>query len=302
MGVAWLIQNSNVISTYVFQMKKLSRRNLLKYGSLTALGAIVGEAFWEPQRIETLQVTVPIKDLPKSFEGFRIGVLSDIHWGHCIDERFVHRAYDLLQATSPDLLVIPGDIYHGETQTTATSPNLKGVFEHFTAPYGVFGVLGNHDYKLGKQFVRQQVANHSPIKLIDNAGVLLEKNSEVIALGGVGDMWEAEVNLRKAFHDVPPKTPRILLSHNPDIAEHVADDDETRVDFQISGHTHGGQMVLPGIYDPYSRISQYGSKFNRGLVKGKRQRVFVSKGLARLNHMRFCALPDVACITLTMIV
>ena len=60
----------------------------------------------------------------------------------------------------------------------------------------------------------------------------------------------------------------------------------------------GGQIVLPGIYDPTQHVSSYGRKFSRGLVQVKRQPVFVSMGIARLNHLRLCALPDVACITL----
>ena len=279
-------------------MKKLSRRQLLKYGSLTLLGGVGLEAFTEPNRLEVLHQTVPITGLPKPFEGFRIGMLSDIHWGHVIDEEFVQHAYSLLQKLEPHLLVIPGDVYHGQSQTSATAPSLRGVFENFQAPHGVFGVLGNHDHKLGRQFVQSQIESYSPIHLLDNKGVMLSKDDTLLALGGVGDLWEDRIELEKAFLDVPPEVPRILLSHNPDIAERVLGDETTRVDLQLSGHTHGGQMVLPGVFNPYQRISQYGVKFNRGFVQGKRHRVFVSKGRAKLNHMRFCALPDVACITL----
>lgn len=277
---------------------KLSRRKLLRYGATALLGGLSAEALTEPNRLEALHQSVEIAGLPKVFEGFRIGMMSDIHWGHNIDSEFVGRAYHLLEAFEPDLIVIPGDFYHGQGQTASSAPNLKGVLERFSAPCGVSGTLGNHDHSIGRAFVEHQIADHSPIRLIDNRGVLLEKSGEAIALGGVGDLWHDVIDLRTAFKDVPPEMPRILLSHNPDIAEEVMGDSVTRVDLQLSGHTHGGQMVVPGVFNPYSFISQYGAKYNRGFVEGRRHRVFVSKGIARLNHLRLFALPDVACITL----
>lgn len=279
--------------------KKLSRRQLLTWGSAALLGGLTTEALLEPNRLETIVKTVGIKDLPNAFEGFRIGLISDIHWGHAIDEVFVHRATSLLMATKPDLIAVTGDIYHGQGLTPSNAPSLKGVFDELTSPHGVFGVLGNHDHKLDTAFVKGQVEEHTSIQLIDNKGLAIRKGSDHIYIAGVGDLWEDKIDLKGALQDASATTPRILLSHNPDIAEHVAGDEISRVDLQLSGHSHGGQMVIPGIFNPYSRFSQYGSKFNRGFVEGKRHRVFVSKGIARLNHMRLFALPDVACITLT---
>ncbi len=279
--------------------KKPTRRQVLKWGSAALFGGVLTEALLEPNRIEALQRQVLIRDLPREFEGFRIGVLSDIHWGHAIDHLFMKRASDMLMAMKPDLIVIPGDFYHSIFRLAGEVPPLEGLLDDLKAPYGLFGVLGNHDHRAGSDKVRKEIANKSAFRLIDNDHVIIEKGSDRIALGGVGDLWEDEVNLSAALRNVPIDMPRILLSHNPDVAEHVDRDDGTRVDFQISGHTHGGQFVLPGIYDPTQRVSHYGTKFNRGLVNGKRHPVFVSKGIARLNHLRLFALPDVACITLT---
>ncbi len=279
--------------------KKSTRRQILKWGSAAFFGGILTEAFLEPNRLETIERRVAIKDLPKNFEGFRIGILSDIHWGHAIDHTFVNRASDLLMTLKPDLIVLPGDFYHSIWRHPTEIKPWEGMLDRLSAPYGLFGVLGNHDHRAGADKVRREIDKNSPIRLIDNDHVLIEKGSDRIALGGVGDLWEDEVNLAAAFRGVSNDMPRLLLSHNPDVAEHVDHDDGTRVDFQISGHTHGGQVVLPGIYDPTQRVSHYGTKFSRGYVLGKRHPVFVSKGIARLNHVRLFALPDVACIVLT---
>ena len=279
--------------------KKSTRRQILKWGSAALFGGLFMEALLEPNRLEAVQRRVSIKDLPKEFEGFRIGVLSDIHWGHAIDHAFMSRASKMLMAMNPDLIVIPGDFYHSVHRHPGEVPPLDGLLDSLDAPSGLFGVLGNHDHHAGASKVRQEIANHSKFQLIDNDHVIIHIGSSAIALGGVGDLWEDEVNLTQAFKGVDAEMPRILLSHNPDVAEFIKQDDGTRVDFQISGHTHGGQIVLPGIYDPTQQVSSYGTKFSRGLVAGKRHPVFVSKGIARLNHLRLFALPDVACMTLT---
>jgi predicted MPP superfamily phosphohydrolase len=279
--------------------KKSTRRQVLKWGSAALFGGLLTEALLEPNRLETVERNVAINGLPVNFEGFRIGILSDIHWGHAIDQAFVNRAADLLMSLRPHLIVIPGDFYHSIWRHPGEVPPWEGMLDRLSATHGLFGVLGNHDHKAGAVKVRREIERNSSIRLIDNDHVLIEKGSDRIALGGVGDLWEDEVKLATAFKNIPSDMPRILLSHNPDVAEQVRDDDGTRVDFQISGHTHGGQVVLPGIYDPTRRVSRYGAKFSRGLVNGKRHLVFVSKGIARLNHLRLFALPDVACITLT---
>ncbi len=278
-------------------MRKLSRRKLLKLGLGAGLVGCFGEALSEPNRVESIQFRFPVRDLPKEFEGLRIGVMSDIHWGHVIDREFMRRASEQLLAMKPDIVAIPGDFYHGQVLTPANAPSLAGAFDALgSVPQ--YGVLGNHDHMIGRSFVEDQLAKYTKIQLLDNRGTLLSRGSSKLALGGVGDLWKGHIDLAAAFADVPEDAPRILLAHNPDVAEFMPNDKGTRVDLQISGHTHGGQIVIPHVFNPYQRISEYGAKFNRGLVEGARHPVFVSKGLAKLNHPRFCALPDVACIEL----
>lgn len=279
--------------------KPLTRRQILKWGSATILGGLVGEAFIEPNRLQHVSLTVPIKDLPAAFEGFKIGVISDIHWGHAIDSIYMNRVCRELMAYQPDLIVIPGDFLHGENRRTHAKARLEGVIESLDSPNGVLGVLGNHDHQIGKIYTTDQVNIHSRVRLIDHKHQMLERNGELLAVGGVGDLWKDEVDLQRTFRGVDPKIPRILLSHNPDVAEIITDDAETRVDLQISGHTHGGQFILPGIYDATKRVSAYGSKFNHGLVQGRRHLVYVSKGVGRPHGFRLFAPPDVTCLTLT---
>jgi uncharacterized protein len=277
--------------------KRPSRRKILKLGAAGAVGLILGEMVLEPNRIEKLRITVPIKDLPEEFVGYRLGVMSDIHWRSRIDEEFLGRACQELMSFKPDVIALPGDFFHGRDRRTGDRPTFKGAIESLDAPDGVFGTLGNHDHWTGSNFVRDQIANHSKVQLVDNRSRLVERNGRAIAIGGVGDLWEDKVLLAQAFKGVDPGIPRILISHNPDIAQ-ALDDKETRVDLQVSGHTHGGQFCIPGIYSLAGRVSQFGDLFREGLVTGARHRVFVSKGIGRPHGVRFCAPPDVACLEL----
>lgn len=280
--------------------KRPSRRTLLKRGAAGAIGLIFGEMLIEPNRIERIRIKVPVKDLPKEFVGYRVGVMSDIHWRSSIDEEFLDHASKELMAMKPDLIALPGDFFHGRDRRTGDRPSFKGALEKLDAPDGVFGTLGNHDHWTGSKFVRDEIGNHSRVQLIDNQSRVIERNGKAIAIGGVGDLWEDKVFLAKAFQGIDEEVPRILISHNPDIAQ-AMEDKTTRVDLQVSGHTHGGQFCIPGIYSLAGRVSQYGDLFREGLVQAARHRVFVSKGIGRPHGIRFCAPPDVACLELVSV-
>lgn len=275
----------------------LTRRQLLRGGAALVVGAPIIEANWEPLRLEIVEQTVKIADLGSEFEGFKIGVMSDVHWQNRISPEFVQMATRKLLECNPDLIVMPGDFVHGKAPGLNNDPDFQGAFDLLRAPEGVVGVLGNHDHWTGRSRVSRAIHSSTNINLIDNSGFTIHRGRNALAIGGIGDLWEDKQDLKSAFGKVDGDVPRILLSHNPDTAESMKDS-STRVDLQISGHTHGGQIVIPGLVDLAHRVSKHGSKFNRGLVEGSRHRVFVSKGVGRPSGLRFCALPDVACLTL----
>ena len=170
--------------------RKLSRRELLAGGIAGAFGLVGGELLTEPNRIQVVHQRVTIKGLPEPFRGYRVGVMSDMHWGDSIDMTYMHRACNALLELKPDVICFPGDFIHGRDRKTKVLPRLDGVLESLDAPDGVFGVLGNHDHWTGEKYSIQQIEDHSRVQLIDNQSKVIERKGKLLAIGGVGDLWE----------------------------------------------------------------------------------------------------------------
>ncbi|MBS1710066.1 MAG: metallophosphoesterase [Armatimonadetes bacterium] len=275
------------------ERKRLTRRQVLQRG-LAGTSAIASYSFLlEPNWLELVRRDVTIKGLGKGLDGFKIGLVSDLHVPRFIDREFVHSAMDLLAAEKPDVFCLPGDVYEGVRNDKVVS--LKGFFDHYSAPYGLVATLGNHDYRLGERAVASRIRDDTPFKVLLNDHVPVERDGAVLALGGCNDLRWGRPDVAKTFHGVDPKVPRVMLAHNPDICEEWRGD--TRVDLALCGHTHGGQIKLLPWYAPVTN-SRYGQKYREGLVQGKVYRAYVTRGLARQFHCRLMSRPEVTLLTL----
>jgi len=274
--------------------RRLTRRALLQR-SLIALAsaAAIDAVILEPRTIRFERREVPIFGLPGVFDGYRIAFLADLHFPTWIKGAFIRRAIRAANEFHPDLIAFGGDLF--DLKGALVAPNVSGIYEEAHAPDGVVGVLGNHDHGLDIAAVHREIARSTPVRLIENTSFLVERKGKSLAIGGVGDLWHGVVDPQSAFAGVPPNVPRIMLSHNPDVAEEMQEG--IRVDLQLSGHTHGGQVHIP--YGPSLHVpSRYGNKFAQGLVQGKRHRVYVTRGLCSMRWVRFCCPPEVTGIIL----
>jgi predicted MPP superfamily phosphohydrolase len=272
--------------------RRLNRRRFLKMatGAFASLGAYSFHI--EPNWIETTLTRVPIRGLPNLFNGYRIGLVADTHYPQNIEHSFLGLVGEALRAANVDLIVMPGDIVD---DSCGPKVDLTGVFDHFLAPDGQFATLGNHDHWFGAAKVRHQIKQNTPFTLLENDRVFLNRGDESIALAGVDDLTDGQIDVAKALGGLDPKIPCILLSHNPDLAHDL--EPGYRVDLQLSGHMHGGQVNLFG-YAPITP-SKYGQTFVRGLVQGRSHPVYVTRGLCRTKlHVRFNSRPEVSVIEL----
>lgn len=260
-----------------------ARRRFLQQSALSVTATIgIGGGAWgaliEPDRLRIRKYSLPISDLPDSLTGMRIVHLSDTHYGPYISLPYLRHVVERINELAPDLVVLTGDYVH---QTPRAIPGGIGVFAALRPRLGTLAVLGNHDHWEGADACRRTFAE-TGVHLIDNGRVFVtaEKLTDTpvadsFCLGGVGDLWEDAMEPHQSVAGAPASMPRLVLSHNPDVAEQWPK--ELRVDLIFAGHTHGGQVSLPGIGAPIVP-SAYGQKYEGGLCQGPVCRVLISRG------------------------
>jgi uncharacterized protein len=278
----------------------LTRRQWLTAGLAAAAAGIGVDAVVAPHRIVVRHVTVPLRVLPAALDGLRIAQLSDLHRGPHVAAEHIHRGAEIAMALRPDLIVVTGDFI---SMASHYAPSCAEALSGLRARLGVFAVLGNHDYWThGVPDVTQSLRRAS-IELLVNRAVALRYGGEEWWLGGVDDMWAGRPDLAATFVNLPSGAFRVLLSHEPDFADHAA---RARVPLQISGHSHGGQMIIPFFGPPPFVLPLYGRKYPVGLQRVERGDTMVytnvGLGLAGLPRpfpeIRINCPPEVTLLTL----
>jgi uncharacterized protein len=272
----------------------MDRRKWLKRAAIGSL--VLGGAgiypFLEAKWCRLRRVSVSLPNLPKPFEGTTVAFLSDVHHGPFVPRAYVRSIVEMTNALKPDLVLLGGDYCHHGPQYIAPVHEDLGKLE---ARIGRFAVLGNHDHWDGyKESVEALEA--AKIPLLRNAGVWVEKGLARLRIGGVADLWCDKPDVARALGDATDRDASIVLSHNPDVAETLRD---PRVGLMLSGHTHGGQVVIP-FYGAPCVPSSYGQKYLHGLVRGPSCDVFVSRGVGTISPpVRLFCRPEVVLLTLT---
>jgi uncharacterized protein len=273
----------------------MNRRAFLKYAIASTVAAPVvgvGYGFAESVSIRIEHVTVPIPNLPKSFDGLRVAFLTDIHHGPYTSLDFVARIVRTTLTLQPDLILLGGD--YSLRLGKYIRPCLE-VLAGLSAPMGVFGVLGNHDYWHGLDETRTGMRRAGIVELT-NSGVWLTNRGDRLRLGGVDDLWCGKPDIASAVDDATSSDAVLVVSHNPDFAEKLRD---TRVGLMLSGHTHGGQLIAAGIKNPFIP-SAYGDKYSHGLVEAPTTNVYVSRGLGLTGlPVRYNCPPELTLLTLS---
>ncbi|WP_020472943.1 metallophosphoesterase [Zavarzinella formosa] len=276
--------------------RKFLRRSLQVGAALTGLGGLtVSYGFWEAAHIRVQRETVSIANLPAGFEGRTIAVLADFHHGPFVGINFIREAVKLANSLKPDLFALVGDYAHRGSHTDSELPPCLEALSALQAPLGVYAIPGNHDMKNQGKIYRQMIAA-TPLTDLTNAARRVTVNGDSIWLAGVDEFWWGEPDLPKALDGIPDGAAIVLLSHNPDFAE---ENPEPRVGLVLSGHTHGGQIYLPGVRSSWIP-SKYGMKYRQGLVQGPGSPVFVSRGLGEAGiPIRLNVPPEINVLTLT---
>lgn len=192
-----------------------------------------------PLSVEKL--TVAIAGLPTSLQGTKLVQLSDLHYdGLRLSEQMLEQAIAASNEAEPDLVLLTGD-YVTDDPTPIHALVLR--LKHLQSRAGIYAVLGNHDiYYPGSKEEVQAALSSIGIHVLWNE--IAYPVGQGLPLVGLADYWSREFNIKPVMSQLDAETPCIVLSHNPDTAQLLK---KWRVDLQLSGHTHGGQVMIPAI-------------------------------------------------------
>ena len=264
--------------------KKLTRRDFLQLlwvgfidFLLLTMGGTAYGFFVEPNLFAVENVRLKLKRLPTAFSGIRVAQISDIHIGGRMNRDRLKEVADLLQKETPEVLLITGDFLIGHQFNEASQKFLQDlidVLSPLAKSIPTFAVPGNHDYWTNIDAVRQMLVKCG-ITDLTNSVFTLARDGTHLHLCGVDDWWEGKPRLGLITKQIGEEGAAILLAHEPDFADKSAA--TGRFDLQISGHTHGGQIVLPFVGPPV--LPYLGRKYPSGLYTIGEMYQYTNRGI-----------------------
>ena len=266
-------------------------------GVLLFVCGMVGWAFFiEPNRLVVRQETIELDRWPSALSGLKIAVLSDLHIGSAfIDERKVRTIVERTNQLQPDLIVILGDYIasNGRTGHRVQPEVFAPLLKDLHAPFGVYSVLGNHDWWYNGVKVRRALEANG-IKVLENEVFSVDVRGARLWLAGLSDLWTQPQLIDQTIAQVPDGVPLIALTHNPDVFPQVP----TRVNLLLAGHTHGGQVRFP-LIGSVVESSRYGERYEAGHVVETGHDLFVTTGIGTsIVPVRFGVPPEIVLLVL----
>jgi predicted MPP superfamily phosphohydrolase len=237
--------------------------------------------------------------IPKLRGHVRILHLSDLHASSVVPLSLLSAAIDRGIQARPDLICLTGDfITDAEPIDWAGYSSLLSRLSK-TAP--TFATLGNHDggvWAAGREGLRDassvmMLLSDAHIPLLHNSSRVLEFRDSLLRLSGVGDMWSMEVDADSALPEQLVGIPTVLMAHNPDTKDLV---DSRPWDLMLSGHTHGGQVLVPVLGDRYAPVRD--KRFISGLKQWEGRQIYITRGVGSLAGVRFNCRPEITVLDL----
>jgi predicted MPP superfamily phosphohydrolase len=265
-----------------------SRRDLLKGAAATGIGALTGAAahgyLHERHDIELTRQSIDVPGLPPAHSGLRIGILTDLHRSDTVSHQMIAHAVSLLMAETPDLIYLGGDyVTWGDRRFVGP---VAEALAPLSAPHGVFAVLGNHDDDRDMP----AALTAKGFAVLRDARTRLTIHGETLDLAGVRYWTRRAGDVAHVLRGGAPNM--FLLAHSPMRLFEAA---ALAVPLVLSGHTHGGQIVLPGI----GAFAAREFPVIAGVGRRDGTAIFVSRGIGTVYiPVRLNCPPEVAILTL----
>jgi len=248
----------------------------------------------EPNHPELVKIDIRLARLPAVFDGFTIAQLSDFHYDEVFSIVPIRRAIEMVNRLNPDLVVLTGDFVtapmfslHGKRQSARVAEPCAKLLSELRSRLGSLAVLGNHDVGTDPGFVTAALQSQG-ITVLRNRSQVVERNGAPLWFCGL-DSLDRNPRLDLALRGVPRNDAVVLLVHEPDFADEAS---RYPVDLQLSGHSHGGQIWLPGIGAPW--LPEYARKYPRGQYTVGALPLYTNVGLGTIRlPVRLNCTPEV---------
>jgi predicted MPP superfamily phosphohydrolase len=269
-------------------MRKMTRRNFLKALPLglatyifTGSGLYIYGREIEMHRPVVDHVEIPVENLADDLVGFRIIAMGDLHIDPFWDFELIEKAFALANQAEPDLMLLLGDYISWDM---AAMDTLKDQFAQLRAKYGVYACLGNHEVWIDA-LIAQETIESTGITVLVNTGTTIQVGDATLYLAGLNALWNqhGSPDLAAALADAHPDDVVVVMMHEPDYADVTAQDG--RVDLQLSGHSHGGQVVVPFLGTIYT--AQYSRKYPIGLYRVGNMWQYTTRGIGVSDDVPF---------------
>ena len=268
--------------------RRFNRRDLLKGVAAAGVGAVSGSLahgyLYERFHIGLTRETLAVSGLPPALAGLRIGLVTDLHRSETVSHEMVDRAVRMVMAEAPDLVILGGDyVTWGDRRFVGPAAD---ALAPLSAPHGVFAVLGNHD---NDRDVPAALTSKGFVVLRD-ARTRLTVRGETLDLAGIR-YWTSRLSeIAYVLRGASPNV--ILLAHTP---KRLIEAAALAVPLVLSGHTHGGQIVLPVV----GAVAAREFPVIAGMGRRDNTAIFVSRGVGTVYvPVRLNCPPEVAILTL----
>lgn len=266
-------------------------------------------ALFNRYSLDVREVDIPVQNLPRAYDGYRIVQISDIHTGtYGDDTAFLERMVEKVNSLHPDIVLFTGDIVN--RHSTELEP-FVGTLSRISAPDGVWSIMGNHDYgdyylwpsptaKLADIAHLQELQSDMGWRMLNNAHTVLRRDTDSLVLIGVENIGDPPFAiygvLAKAYPDLADDAVKILMTHNPaHWTDSIAGRRDANVALTLSGHTHAMQMELFGVSPASFRYATWGGLYPDSLGR----HLYVNIGLGEVGMpARIGATPEITLIRL----
>jgi predicted MPP superfamily phosphohydrolase len=282
--------------------KKLTRRGFIKktLGALLAIGGLGSGGYVyahniEPALVDLQSIIIKHPLIPKSFNGITIAQFSDTHLGFHYQLNQLKKLVIKINNLKPDIVLFTGDLID-DPKTYRDSREIIPVLRKIHAPLGKYSIYGNHDHGGYGTNLYKQIMEDGQFTLLRNSFSQVElSDGSKIYLIGIDDAMLGRPDFITAQKDIPNQGFKILLSHAPDLADQAS---LFNIHWQLSGHSHGGQVKLPFIgpliIPPFARNYREGH-----YIISDKLNLYVNRGLGTTRlPFRFLARPELTIFTL----